>query len=314
MSKKAPISERQALPAAFTYTQARAAGISAEHLYAYRDQGLIDQVARGLYRWADAPEIDQDLLEVAHCAPRGTLCLVPSHMVIPCQASEKPTFDIDDLKSSGLDYGDQRFEFHMMVLTEQGFIERDDGDPGFGLTKGVDGFLSWDALPLRLTTSGHQFIEALSNKDVWAAIRHDFKDASIETLKTVSFRLLEGYSRNVVNNIVNNTTNIGTAIHSPVQQAGAQSTQSQVATYSAESRADLARLVNEVSGHLHELKLDAAALQKATAQIATIQAQLGDEPNAIIIQQAGRTLRNITEGAIASLIATAIQPTVEVGG
>lgn len=76
MSKKAPISGRQSLPAAFTYTQARAAGISAERLYAYRDQGLIDQVARGLYRWADAPEIDQELLEVAHRAPRGTLCLV----------------------------------------------------------------------------------------------------------------------------------------------------------------------------------------------------------------------------------------------
>lgn len=29
-----------------------------------------------LYRWADAPEIDQDLLEIAHRAPRGTLCLV----------------------------------------------------------------------------------------------------------------------------------------------------------------------------------------------------------------------------------------------
>jgi hypothetical protein len=50
--------------------------------------------------------------------------------------------------------------------------------------------------------------------------------------------------------------------------------------------------------------------QKVSAQIATIQAQLGDEPNAIIVQQAGRTLRNITEGAIASLIATAVQPTV----
>lgn len=76
MSKKVPISGRQALPAAFTYTQARAAGISAERLYAYRDQGLIDQVARGLYRWADAREIDQELLEIAHRAPRGTLCLV----------------------------------------------------------------------------------------------------------------------------------------------------------------------------------------------------------------------------------------------
>jgi predicted transcriptional regulator of viral defense system len=76
MSRKAVIPGRKALPPAFTYTQARAAGISAERLYAYRTQGLIDQVARGLYRWADAPEIDQDLLEIALRAPRGTLCLV----------------------------------------------------------------------------------------------------------------------------------------------------------------------------------------------------------------------------------------------
>jgi len=76
MSGKARIPGRKALPGAFTYTQARAAGISAERLYAYRDQGLIDQIGRGLYRWADAPEVDQDLLEIAHRAPRGTLCLV----------------------------------------------------------------------------------------------------------------------------------------------------------------------------------------------------------------------------------------------
>jgi len=77
MNRKAIIPGRKALPlAAFTYTQALAAGISAERLYAYRSQGLIDQVARGLYRWADAPEIDQDLLEITLRAPRGTLCLV----------------------------------------------------------------------------------------------------------------------------------------------------------------------------------------------------------------------------------------------
>jgi hypothetical protein len=76
MSRKAVISGREALPPAFTYTQARAAGISAERLYAYRAKGLIDQIARGLYRWADAPDIDQDLPEIAHRAPRGMLCLV----------------------------------------------------------------------------------------------------------------------------------------------------------------------------------------------------------------------------------------------
>jgi len=76
MSRKTAIPGREALPPAFTYTQARAAGISAERLYAYRAKGVVDQIARGLYRWADAPEIDQDLLEIAHRAPRGTLCLV----------------------------------------------------------------------------------------------------------------------------------------------------------------------------------------------------------------------------------------------
>lgn len=119
-----------------------------------------------------------------------------------CQASEKPTFDIEDLKAAGLDYDDQRFEFHMKILSDQGFIEQDDGDSGFGLTKGVDGFLSWSVLPLRLTASGHQFIEALSNKEVWAAIKHGFKDASITTLKAVSLKLLEGYATKKIDQLL----------------------------------------------------------------------------------------------------------------
>ena len=84
MSRKTVIPGRKALPPAFTYTQARAAGISAERLYAYRAKGLIDQMARGLYRWADAPEVDQDLLETAQRAPRRTL---PDHCACPPRAN-----------------------------------------------------------------------------------------------------------------------------------------------------------------------------------------------------------------------------------
>ncbi|ULO25089.1 hypothetical protein [Methylocystis sp. SB2] len=111
-------------------------------------------------------------------------------------------------------------------------------------------------------------------------------------------------------NIVNNTTNIGTAINSPVQQAGERAVQSQQTAYTAENRADLVRFVDEFTTHLHELNLDARDKQKANAQLATLRAQLTDEPDQIIVQQAGRTLRNLTEGAIGSLIATAVQPTV----
>jgi predicted transcriptional regulator of viral defense system len=76
VSRKATKPIRRQLPAVFTYSEARTAGLSAERLYAWRDQGILDQVGRGLYRWADAQEVDQDLLEIAHRAPRGTLCLV----------------------------------------------------------------------------------------------------------------------------------------------------------------------------------------------------------------------------------------------
>jgi hypothetical protein len=227
-----------------------------------------------------------------------------------CAGSNNPTFDIEELKSTGFDYSDRQFEFHMMILTDQGFIERDDRDPGFGLIKGIDGFPSWSVLPLRLTASGHRFIEALSNKKVWVAIKQHFPGASIGTLEAASLRLLANYSSNVVNNIVNNTTNIGTAHGSLVQQGGAQSTQNQTITYDAQACAELTHLVSEFADHLHELKLDKAAVQKATAQIATIRAQLGDDPNPTIIQQAGRTLRNVTEGAIGSLLASAVPPTV----
>jgi predicted transcriptional regulator of viral defense system len=64
------------LPSVFTYTAALAAGISAERLYAYRDTGVIEQIGRGRYRWADAAGSDPDLLEVAYRAPRATLCLL----------------------------------------------------------------------------------------------------------------------------------------------------------------------------------------------------------------------------------------------
>lgn len=76
VSRKPTMRGRKDLPSVFTYSKARAAGVSAERLYTYRSQGFIEQIGRGLYRWTDAPEVDQDLLEVAYRAPQGALCLV----------------------------------------------------------------------------------------------------------------------------------------------------------------------------------------------------------------------------------------------
>ena len=81
----------------------------------------------------------------------------------------------------------------------------------------------------------------------------------------------------------------------------------QTVNYSSNDLDNLRRLVDVFDKHIDELALDAMVKRKAMAQIATIKAQLDDEPDPVIVKRAGRTLRNITEGAIGSLIATAVQ-------
>lgn len=64
------------LPATFSYTEARANGLSDRRLYGLRDAGLLEQLGRGLFRRVDATEgADPDLLEIVCRAPRATLCL-----------------------------------------------------------------------------------------------------------------------------------------------------------------------------------------------------------------------------------------------
>jgi hypothetical protein len=76
-------------------------------------------------------------------------------------------------------------------------------------------------------------------------------------------------------------------------------------------RQDAAKLIAGLAQHLNELNLDPHQTKQAEAQIATIEAQLADEESdPVIVRQAGRTLRNLTEGAIRSLLATAVQPTI----
>jgi hypothetical protein len=73
--------------------------------------------------------------------------------------------------------------------------------------------------------------------------------------------------------------------------------------------ADVVRLIEEVTAHLDDLKLEPRQKQRAEAQIAALRVEVaGNDPDPGTVTQAGRSLRNITEGAIGSLLATAAQP------
>jgi predicted transcriptional regulator of viral defense system len=69
------IDARELLGDTFRYREAREAGLSDGRIYRLRDAGAILAVGGGVYRWADAPAADLDLVEISERAPRATLCL-----------------------------------------------------------------------------------------------------------------------------------------------------------------------------------------------------------------------------------------------
>nr|WP_249941517.1 DUF2513 domain-containing protein [Escherichia coli] len=60
---------------------------------------------------------------------------------------------------------------------------------------------SWIEVPLRLTARGHDFIADLRQKDVWQAIKTNFKDEGISTLMSVSKSLAKGFAKKKIKDI-----------------------------------------------------------------------------------------------------------------
>lgn len=108
--------------------------------------------------------------------------------------------NIHELKVLGFDYHEPKFLFHMRLLDDQRLIARVDDRPGFGYYNSSDrpGFAT---VPLRLTSEGHAFIEALRQKEVWNSVKENFKDASVSTLVDVAKQLAQGYAKQKIKSL-----------------------------------------------------------------------------------------------------------------
>ena len=128
------------------------------------------------------------------CAAR-TICLVKpdpeyvKQLLSAFQSAPNPTTDIEELAGAGLPNDDPKFEFHMMLLHDQGFVESELG--GIGLSKGADGGIMWSVIPLRLTASGHEFAEALGDNKVVQTLKEKFAGASIATMSQVAVAIFK---------------------------------------------------------------------------------------------------------------------------
>jgi hypothetical protein len=75
MKPTEPSGLRATLGDTFTHSDAQRAGISNQRFYRLRDIGEIIALGGGLYRWADAPPADHDLIEIAERVPAAAICL-----------------------------------------------------------------------------------------------------------------------------------------------------------------------------------------------------------------------------------------------
>lgn len=267
------------------------------------------------------------------------------------ETSTNPALDLCDLVKLGFNYEeDEAFAFHMQFMNDKGYIEREDRGSGFGYDKAADGAVMWSVLPLRITASGHEFLNKLTEKyrndllevmyrkgcrqdkavflggvkldlpewdddTFWNTAKALIDDKLIVQLRIQHVFSLEGLRRaeKLLNQSPFFTQNVvtgNTLFNSVIQQGGDNAKMNQTVIYSNEDLSDLHRLIEIFDNNIDDLSLDAAAKRRVMAQIATIKAQIEDEPDPVIVKQAGRTLRNITEGAIGSLIAAAVQPDV----
>lgn len=113
--------------------------------------------------------------------------------------AESAHITVSEMGNSGIKIAtgkglDEKFLFHFQLAAENGLISdrelRMDGLKSLGITMGVGGVVSLAAVPIRLTQSGHDFANALKNKEVLMTLKSELKDAPFKVLFEGSQKLL----------------------------------------------------------------------------------------------------------------------------
>lgn len=110
------------------------------------------------------------------------------------QASSSPWPSVGELEQAGIE-PDGKLCFHLELLNDHGFIESKSEDGSFGFHEDIGGEVCWRDVLMRITATGHEFIEAMEQPEVWSAIKTEFKDASIKTIFSVGRALVEGFAK-----------------------------------------------------------------------------------------------------------------------
>ncbi|HEB0104031.1 TPA: DUF2513 domain-containing protein [Serratia marcescens] len=124
-------------------------------------------------------------------------------LLIAFEDTEGPDTFVEELK--GYEINSENFIFHMRLLDDNKLVTRVDGEPGLGhlFRQHMNGYdYRWLNTPLRLTSHGHDFIDALKQKDVWNSVKTEFKDVtSIRSLIKITKSLATGFAKKKIKDL-----------------------------------------------------------------------------------------------------------------
>lgn len=110
--------------------------------------------------------------------------------------SERSVFRITDLVDKE-EMLSEKFIMHMQILADKALIVNDNYDSNeIGISRLGNGAANWGIVWLRLTSDGHDFVEALNNETVWKKIKKELKSPSISTLMSTANFLLQQAIKN----------------------------------------------------------------------------------------------------------------------
>ena len=88
----------------------------------------------------------------------------------------------------------ERFIHHIDILIDRKFIDTSLSDNKW-YARSSDGSTQWASPMLRLTSQGHDFLSSIEEPDVWDVLKKDFKESSVDTIKSVAKDLAIGFAK-----------------------------------------------------------------------------------------------------------------------
>ncbi|KPA14920.1 hypothetical protein MHK_004873 [Candidatus Magnetomorum sp. HK-1] len=101
---------------------------------------------------------------------------------------------------------DEEFFFHLQIALENELISNRDlkfnGLKSIGITIGADGDVVLTDTPIRLTQKGHDFANALREKEILIKLKSEFKNAPFKMIFEGSQKLMEHFLKKKIDTLM----------------------------------------------------------------------------------------------------------------